>query len=99
MNLQNANLWIDKIPRNPVAQFNLAMCYYHGWGIAIDRQLAFSYFHTAAALGHMNAQFQLGCCYLNGIETKRSYKLAIQYFKLAYETRTCGSKLSIRFML
>ncbi len=45
------------------AQFNLALCYHSGAGIAVDKETAQLWFEKAATQGHAEARFLLNTLY------------------------------------
>ena len=54
-----------------LAIFELANCYRHGWGIAIDKAAARQYYETAANLGDTDAMNEAAWCYLEGFGGKK----------------------------
>ena len=54
-----------------LAIFELANCFRHGWGIAIDKAAARQYYETAANLGDTDAMNEAAWCYLEGFGGKK----------------------------
>ena len=48
------------------AQYQVALCYIHNWGIRQNLNMAVRWFRKAAEQGHVLAQNNLGVCYLYG---------------------------------
>jgi hypothetical protein len=71
------------------AQYNLAVCYEKGTGVAIDQREAFKWYTRAAEAGHTNAQAFLGSCYdfgggvANGVAVDKCE--AVKWYKRAAE--------------
>ena len=65
------------------AQFNLALCYEKGEGVAKDYKEAVKYYKLAADQGYAKAQNNLALCYDNGYGVAQDYKKAAIYYKLA----------------
>ena len=52
---------------NVVAQYNLALCYDQGEGVAQSKTEAANWYRMAAEQGLAQAQFNLGYCYAHGL--------------------------------
>ena len=61
----------------------LGDCYYFGFGIDIDYELAFDFYKTAAEKGSANAAFMLGSMYSNGQSVKKNYREALKWMLVA----------------
>ena len=65
------------------AQFELAMMYAFGNGVAKNEKVAFSWFHKSARNGHIEAKYYMGLAFLEGRGVKKQLHLAKYWFKLA----------------
>lgn len=65
------------------AQFNLALCYDQGEGVALDQAEAVRWYRRAADQGHASAQYNLGVCYSQGTGVPQDYAEAVRWFRLA----------------
>ena len=54
-----------------LAIFELANCFRHGWGVAVDKAAARQYYETAANLGDTDAMNEAAWCYLEGFGGKK----------------------------
>lgn len=61
----------------------LGDCYYFGFGVDIDYELAFDFYKTAAKKGSANAAFMLGTMYSNGQSVKMNYREALKWMLVA----------------
>lgn len=61
----------------------LGDCYYFGFGIDIDYELAFDFYKTAAEKGSANAAFMLGTMYSSGQSVKKNYREALKWMLVA----------------
>ena len=68
---------------NIQAQFDLAMMYASGDGVAKNERIAFSWFHKAARAGHTEAKYYMRLSFQQGRGVKRELHLARYWFKLA----------------
>lgn len=68
---------------NAECQFNLALMYEQGMGIAKDEKEAVVWYKKSAELGNANAQFNLGVLYENGRGTKVDFAQANQWYRKA----------------
>jgi TPR repeat protein len=68
---------------NIQAQFDLAMMYASGNGVAKNERVAFSWFHKAARNGHTEAKYYMGLSFLQGRGVKKQLHLARYWFKQA----------------
>ena len=65
------------------AQFNLAICYENGQGVAKDIKTAIDWYRKAAEQDHVEAQFNLALCYENGQGVAKDIKTAIDWYRKA----------------
>jgi TPR repeat protein len=70
---------------NRQAQFDLAMMYASGDGVAKNEREAFKWFHKSARNGHVEAKYYMGLSFLQGRGVKKQLHLARYWFKLASE--------------
>lgn len=68
---------------NAECQFNLALMYEQGMGIAKDEKEAIVWYKKSAELGNANAQFNLGVLYENGRGTAVDFAQANQWYRKA----------------
>ncbi|MDO5296827.1 MAG: tetratricopeptide repeat protein [bacterium] len=76
------------------AQFYLANRYYHGQGVAEDKEQAFYWYEKAARQGNTDAQACLGECYLEGEGTTKNEDKGIYWLSLAADRGNLGAKMS-----
>ena len=72
-----------------LAIFELANCYRHGWGVAIDKAAARQYYETAANLGDTDAMNEAAWCYLEGFGGKKD-KVSTVHFSLTFSNSTAA---------
>lgn len=65
------------------AQYNLAVLYEDGLGVAADARQALDWYRKAAAQGHAEAQFVAGLMYAEGRGTEQDYAQAAAYYRQA----------------
>ena len=63
--------------------YQLARCYYDGYGCTQNRPQAFKYFKMAAFLNHGHAQFWTGYCYFHGKGVSKDVDQGVSWFKKA----------------
>lgn len=68
---------------NPDGQFNVALMYEQGIGVAKDETQALSWYEKSAQQGNSNAQFNLGVLYENGRGTAVDFAQANQWYRKA----------------
>lgn len=56
-----------------VGQYNLGICYFNGFGVAVDQVEAVSWWRKSSEQGYAKAQFNLGNCYGAGNGIPRDY--------------------------
>ena len=66
-----------------VAQYNLAFCYYNGYGVSQSYAEAVKWYRLAAEQGDATAQFNLGVCYYIGKGVAKNRATAIRWWKKA----------------
>ena len=66
-----------------LAQYNLAILYFTGQGVAVDMEKAFHWTEAAALQGHVNAQFNLGSLYIEGLGVEKDVAAGIDWFARA----------------
>ncbi len=64
-------------------QYNLALMYEQGMGVAKDEKEAVVWYRKSADLGNANAQFNLGVLYENGRGTEVDFAQANQWYRKA----------------
>lgn len=67
------------------AQFNLAVLYEKGEGVAQDSDKALAWYQKAAEAGNVNAQYNLGLAYETGEGAQQDYGKARAYYEKAAE--------------
>lgn len=65
------------------ATYQLALVYYYGFGVSIDKRKAFSLFRAAAQDGNAIAATNLGIMYEHGIGTQASNREAFKWYQTA----------------
>lgn len=68
---------------DPAAQFELALRYAEGRGLARDSKAAFQWFEKAAGRGLAPAQYRLGALYEKGVGVDRDYARAREWYRRA----------------
>lgn len=61
----------------------LGDCYYHGFGVDVDLDLAYDFYKTAANKGSCDAAFSLGSMYFRGEVVKKDLKEALKWMTIA----------------
>lgn len=78
-----------------IAQSNLGLFYYFGWGCKQDYEQAVIWFRKAAEQGDADAQTNLGCCYHNGQGIRQDHTQAMNWFRKAAEQ---GHNMAIKWL-
>jgi TPR repeat protein len=65
------------------AQFQLALCYRKGAGVAQDDRAAVEWYRKAAAQDHADAQYNLGYCCRYGVGVPVNERAAVEWFRNA----------------
>lgn len=68
-----------------IAQFELAVCYHHGYGVGVDKPKALYWALQAANNGVTDAQYNVGYYYENGEGTEVDAQQAYAWYKRAAE--------------
>lgn len=63
--------------------FQLAVSYYHGYGVTRSRQTGAHYFEVAAGLGDADAMVEIAKCYADGQGVKKDMAKAAHYYRAA----------------
>lgn len=67
------------------AQYNLAVMYDNGLGVATNPKKAFDWYRKAAEQGNDDAQFNMGVAYTLGIVVNKNYDKALDWYYKAAE--------------
>ena len=94
--MDEAFSWILKAAnlRHPEAVFELANCYYNGWGVTQDVNEAIRLYTVAGELGCSEAYIPLGRFY----DAKNDVARAVQNFTKALEQGNEGARLMLQNM-
>lgn len=68
-----------------LAIYEVGQCFFHGWGVAKDQKMGFSYYMVAAQLGDSDAQGDLAFCLSNGKGCKKNKKEAARWYRAAVQ--------------
>jgi TPR repeat protein len=68
-----------------LAIYEVGQCFFHGWGVAKDQKMGFSYYMVAAQLGDGDAQGDLAFCLANGKGCKKNKKEAARWYRAAVQ--------------
>ncbi|KII86524.1 hypothetical protein PLICRDRAFT_114499 [Plicaturopsis crispa FD-325 SS-3] len=66
-----------------LAIYEVAQCFFQGWGVPKDQKMAVSYYLVAARLGDADAQQDLAFCLANGKGCKKDRKEAAKWYRAA----------------
>ena len=80
---------------NPIAQFNLGVCYANGRGVSLDYAQAVEWYRKAAEQGDARAQCNLGVCYETGRGVSQDYAQAVEWYKKAAEQGDAVAQISL----
>lgn len=80
---------------NVDGQFNVALCYSQGQGVAVDKEKAFHYFKLAADRGHPEALCNVGFAYYHGLGVKKNRAEAFRYYKLSADQGYDGGMYNV----
>ena len=98
-NYEKAGEWFRRAAQqgHPEAQYELALCYLHGEGVAKKPQFeeALRYLVPAAENGIAGAQYTLGMCYLRGMGVRRSPAEAAKWFQRAAERGNADARTQL----
>lgn len=81
-----------------LAQYNLAILYFTGQGVAQDYALALRWTQAAAEQGHLNAQFNLGALHYTGTGTVVDLAQAFVWYERAAEGQHAGAQYNLATM-
>ena len=81
-----------------LAQYNLAILYFTGQGVAQDYAEAVRWTLAAAEQGHLNAQFNLGALYYTGTGTAVDMAQAFAWYERAAESQHAGAQYNLATM-
>lgn len=73
------------IDGDPIAQYNLGICYYNGNSVIQNVEEAVKWFKKSADQGNPYAQFNLGICYHDGQGVKENKREALKWIKMSAE--------------
>ena len=82
---------------DPVAQYNLGVCYRNGEGVAKDQVEAVKWYRKAAEQGLANAQFNLGVRYYNGEGVAKDQVEAVKWCRKAAEQGLANAQSNLGF--
>lgn len=68
---------------NAEAQYNLALLYRDGEGVAVDYDKAMTWYRKSAEQGYANAQSNIGAMYYKGIGVPQDYGKALEWYRKA----------------
>ena len=80
---------------NARAQFNLALCYYWGNGVAQDYAEAAVWYRKAAEQGNAEAQYHLGICFTEGQGVERDPAEAVKWYRKAAEQGNASAQYNL----
>jgi len=81
-----------------LAQYNLAILYFTGQGVAQNYEEALRWTQAAAEQGHLNAQFNLGALYYTGTGTAVDLEKAFAWYERAAEAQHGGAQYNLATM-
>jgi TPR repeat protein len=81
-----------------LAQYNLAILYFTGQGVAQDYDEALRWTQAAAEQGHLNAQFNLGALHYTGTGTAVDMAQAFAWYEQAAEGQHAGAQYNLATM-
>ncbi len=67
------------------AQYNLANCYFNGWGVSRNLEEAVKWYRRSAEGGNAEGQYYLCYCYFNGYGVPQDYAEAVKWLKMSAE--------------
>jgi TPR repeat protein len=77
--------WLAIQANMPQAQNALAMCYWFGVAVPMNRRQAFTYFEQSAEQHDIHGMYNYGLCFFNGDVVKRDVVKAAELFEKAAE--------------
>ena len=66
-----------------IAQYQLGLCYYNGWGVKQNQETASSWFKKSAVGGHVPAMFAMGFVYEEGKGVVVNSEEAVKWYRMA----------------
>jgi TPR repeat protein len=81
-----------------VAQYNVAIMYRKGEGVAQDYKEAVRWYQSAAQQGIAKSQFNLGIMYEQGWGVAKDYKEAVRWYRLAAQQGVARSQYNLGVM-
>lgn len=81
-----------------LAQYNLAILYFTGQGVAQDYAEAFRWTKAAAEQGHTNAQFNLGALYYTGTGTGVNFEQSLSWYTQAAQAHHADAQYNLATM-
>jgi len=80
---------------DPIAQYNVAVLYARGEGLAQDYGSANAWFLKAAETGNLAAQFNLGVMYQRGLGVQQDHVEAVRWYRKAAEHRYAPAEYNL----
>ena len=80
-------------------QYNLGMCYLHGYGCVRDQDLAFNSFRASALAGHPEAINNIGGFYRDGVVVEKNLEQAARWFKKSADLGNAYGQLNYALAL
>ncbi|AUI68556.1 tetratricopeptide repeat protein [Beggiatoa leptomitoformis] len=77
------------------AQFNLAVCYHKGEGVAQNHEKAVEWYQKSAQQGFSQAQFNLANCYRKGVGVAQNHEKAVEWFEKSAQQGFAQAQLSL----
>ena len=84
---------------DPSAQYDVALMYANGVGVAKDVAQAFAWTKASAEKGHTVAQYLLGSAYSSGLGTPKDEQKALLWFVKSFERGSDKATLKLAKML
>lgn len=78
-----------------VAQCDLGLCYFYGYGIEQNYHEAFRWCREAAGQGYSRGQLNLGICYFEGCGVEQDINEALLWFKKAAEKGSADAQFCL----
>jgi len=70
------------IQGEPLALYQIGLCYKCGKGVKQDSHSAIQCFRKSTEAGHRPSMYQLGLCYELGFGVEKDFKKAVEYYAL-----------------
>lgn len=96
-----AHRWYTRAAQqgSALAQYNLGLLYYNGFGVLQDYRQAADYLTEAAKQGAPHAQYRLADMYFNGLGVKQSNIQAYAWWSLAATNHDEGGNVGMRAVI